>query len=69
MVTNKLTMVTSTPVQAHANVEKTINQSNELLEVNHGSKAMDRGITQTTSGKDQAVATVGKINGSYDYRG
>lgn len=41
-----------------AHTEKTINQSNELLEVNHGSEKMDGRTAQTTIPKDKAMATV-----------
>ncbi len=48
----------SLPSNSHAHAGKTVNQPNELLEVNHGSKAMDIGTTQTTSRKDKAMAAV-----------
>lgn len=38
---------------------KTINQQNELLEVQHGSKALDTRTTGAAIGKDNAMATVG----------
>ena len=41
-----------------ARAEKIINQPNELLEVNHGSKEMDGRATQTAIPKDKAMATV-----------
>ncbi|OIQ92421.1 hypothetical protein GALL_256420 [mine drainage metagenome] len=44
--------------QPPAHTEKTINQQNELLEVNNGSEKMDSGTAQTTIPKDKAMATV-----------
>ncbi|MBC7787416.1 MAG: hypothetical protein H7Z18_08265 [Methylophilaceae bacterium] len=44
----------------HARMEKTINQPNEQLEVNNGSKTMDGGATQTTIPEDKAMATMAK---------
>ncbi len=38
--------------------EKTLNQPNELLEVQHGER-LDSGTAQATSGSDQAMAAVG----------
>lgn len=38
---------------------KTINQQNELLEVQHGGKALDSSATGTTIGSNPAMATVG----------
>ncbi|CAG1013305.1 hypothetical protein ANAEL_04664 [Anaerolineales bacterium] len=38
---------------------KNINQQNELLEVQHGSKALDNRPTGTTIGKDKAMAALG----------
>lgn len=43
-------------------VEKTINQSNELLEVQHGSETMDTRTTGAAIGKNPAMATVGAIH-------
>ena len=45
---------------AHAG--KTVNQSNELLEVNHGNTTMDFRAETATSGKDKAVAAVDTID-------
>lgn len=45
-----------TPAPTHAG--KTINQQNELLEAQHGSKAMDGGATGAASGKGAAMAAV-----------
>ena len=45
---------TNTPTHA----ENTINQPNELLEVNNGSEKMDNRATQTTISNDKAMATV-----------
>lgn len=42
----------------HAHAEKIINQPNELLEVNHGSKEMDSRTTQAAVAKDKTMATV-----------
>jgi len=47
----------STRTGAHAG--KTINQPNELLEVQHGGKALDTRTAGTTIGKNKAMATVG----------
>ncbi len=47
-----------TPAPA-SHAEKNINQQNELLEVQHGSKTMDSRATGATIGKDKAMATVG----------
>jgi hypothetical protein len=47
---------TNTAAPAHAG--KAANQQNELLEVNHGSQAVDSGTAQTAIGKDQAMAAV-----------
>lgn len=38
--------------------EKTVNQQNELLEVQHGGETMDARATSATGGKDKAMATV-----------
>ena len=54
-----------TPSPAHA--EKTINQPNELLEVQHGER-MDTGTTCKAIRKDKAMAAVDKINGRTDTR-
>ncbi len=43
-----------------ARVEKLSNQSNELLEVNHGSQTMDVGTAKTAGNQDKAVAAVAK---------
>ncbi|OGS93306.1 MAG: hypothetical protein A2061_06490 [Gallionellales bacterium GWA2_59_43] len=48
---------TRTGVRAHEG--KTINQPNELLEVQHGGKTLDTRTTGATGGKNQAVAAVG----------
>lgn len=48
----------SLPSSAPTHAGKTINQSNELLEVDHGKKTMDIGTTQTTSRKNKAMATL-----------
>lgn len=45
-----------------SHAEKTINQQNELLEVQHGSKTMDTRTTGAAIGKNPAMATVGEIN-------
>ena len=42
--------------------EKNINQSNELLEANHG-EWLDTGATGATIGNDKKLEAVGKING------
>jgi hypothetical protein len=47
-----------TPVPA-SRTEKTINQQNELLEVNDGSATVDSRATGTAIGKDKAMATLG----------
>ena len=47
-----------TPAPA-SRTEKTINQQNELLEVQHGSETMDSRATGATIGKDKAMAAVG----------
>lgn len=44
--------------------EKNINQQNELLEVQHGSKTMDTRTASATSGNDPAMATMGEIHRS-----
>lgn len=44
------------PLPAHTG--KTINQPNELLEAQHGSKTMDSAATQTASPKNPAMATL-----------
>ena len=43
---------------------KTINQPNELLEMNNGSEKMDRRTAQTTIPKNKAMATLDKIDRS-----
>ena len=43
---------------APAHAKENTNHSNELLEVNNGSKTMDIGATKTTVGADKAMATV-----------
>lgn len=43
---------------SHAHAEKIANQQNELLEVNHGSQAMDIGTAQAASNEDKAMATM-----------
>lgn len=43
-----------------ARVEKISNQSNELLEINHGSQTMDIGTAQAAGNQDKAMATVAK---------
>jgi Tfp pilus assembly protein PilE len=45
-----------------AHVEKTINQQNELLEVQHGSETMDTRTASAAGGTDPAMATLGEIN-------
>lgn len=47
---------TTTRTGAHAGENK--NQSNELLEVQHGSQTMDRGTTGATGNKNKAMAAV-----------
>ncbi|CAG9931545.1 hypothetical protein [Candidatus Nitrotoga arctica] len=47
-----------TPAPA-PHTEKTINQQNELLEVNNGSETVDSRATGTAISKDKAMATVG----------
>jgi hypothetical protein len=44
------------PAPSHA--EKIKHQPNELLEVQHGSTALDTGTTGASIGKDQAMATL-----------
>jgi len=51
---------TNTPAPAHTG--KTVNQENELLEVDHGSKTMDTRTAQATIPKDQAMATVDTLD-------
>jgi hypothetical protein len=48
----------SNQTNTHAHAEKIINQPNELLEVNHGSKEMDGRTTRTTSNENKAMATM-----------
>lgn len=48
-------------VALSAHAEKTINQQNELLEVQHGSKTMDTRTASEASCADPAMATVGEI--------
>jgi len=50
---------TLTSTHAHAQAGKTINQQNELLEVDHGGEKMDSRTTSATSRKDKAMATLG----------
>lgn len=47
------------PAPAHA--EKVLNQSNELLELQHGER-LDTGTAGETAGLDPAMATVGEID-------
>lgn len=47
-----------TPAPA-TRAEKTVNQQNELLEVQHGGEILDAGTTGATVRKNQAVETVG----------
>lgn len=51
------------PAPAHA--EKTINHSNELLEVQHAER-LDSGATGAATGVNPGMATVGEINGADD---
>lgn len=44
--------------RATTHAGKIINQSNELLEVNHGSEALDIRATKATGRKDKIVATL-----------
>ena len=46
------------PHETASHAGKTINQSNELLEENHGSQTMDTRAAKTTISKDKAMATV-----------
>lgn len=46
-----------TPAPA-TRAEKTVNQQNELLEVQHGSETLDTSATGATGRKDKAMATV-----------
>lgn len=48
---------------APAHAEKIINQSNELLEVQHGQR-LDTGTAGAATSLDPAMATVGEINGA-----
>ena len=50
----------TTTTRAHAG--KTVNQSNELLEVNHGSTKMDFRAETAASEKDKAMATLETLN-------
>ena len=52
----------SLPKISPAHAGKTINQSNELLEVNHGCEKMDYRAKTAASGKDKAVAAVDTID-------
>lgn len=52
----------ATNTHAPAHTGKTVNQENELLEVDHGSKTMDTRTAQTTILKDQAMATVDMLD-------
>lgn len=45
-----------------SHVEKTINQSNKLLEDQHGSETMDTRTTSSAIGKNPAMETVGAIH-------
>ena len=54
----------SNPNATHT--EKIINQPNELLEANNGSKEMDCGTAQATIPKNNTMATVGKIDRGYN---
>lgn len=47
---------------APARTGKTVNQENELLEVDHGSKTMDTRTAQATIAKDKAMATVDTLD-------
>lgn len=49
-------------VASSAPAEKIINQQNELLEVQHGSKTMDTRTAGATSGNDPAMATLGEVD-------
>jgi len=55
-----------TPAPAHT--EKILNQSNELLEHQHGN-TLDTGTAGETAGHDPAMATLGTINGAEVARG
>ena len=48
----------SLPSNKSSHAGETINQTNELLEVNHGSEEMDTRATTSTGGKDKAMAAV-----------
>ena len=50
------------PNNSPAHAGKTLNQSNELLEVNHGSEKMDFRAETATIGKDKAMAAVDAID-------
>ena len=52
----------SLPNSSPAHAGKTVNQSNELLEVNHGSTTMDFRAEKAASGKDKAVEAVDTID-------
>ena len=57
----------TTDVPTHAG--ETVNQSNELLEVDHGSTTMDFRAETAASGKDKAVSALDTIDRGYDARG
>jgi hypothetical protein len=52
----------ATPTTSHAG--KTVNQQNELLEVQHGGEALDRRTTCKAGGDNQAVAALETVNRS-----
>lgn len=52
----------ATNTHAPAHTGKTVNQENELLEVDHGGKTMDTRTAQAAIPKDQAMATVDTLD-------
>lgn len=52
----------ATNTHAPAHTGKTVNQENELLEVDHGSETMDIGTTNAASSVNQTMETVDTLN-------
>jgi hypothetical protein len=57
-----------TPTHAHRESAQVLNQTSELLEVQHGER-LDRGTAQASIGVNQNMETVGTVNGRKNRRG
>ena len=59
---------TSAPTHAHRETTQVLNQTGELLEVQHGER-LDRGTAQASIGVNQKMETVGAVNRGKNRRG